>query len=414
MSRIDVSGPATGGLRLGRLRGYIRVRAGGLPGAFWVLWGGSLVNRLGSMVNPFLSLYLTGARGVSVAATGIVLGVVGVGSVISQPLGGFLADRFGRRVALTGGMLANGATLLTLGHAPNLTVLVVCCFVLGITIDLFRPAAQALIADAVPAADRTRAFGLLLWAVNLGFSLAMVLGGYLASHGYRLLFWLDAGACAFFGLLVWTAIPETRPAARERTAGSYRTVLGDRTMAAFAGIIVVYAIVFQQAFATLPLAMQGVAASSSAYGIVMGVNGIVVIAVQPLIGHRLAAFDKSRVLATGFTIAACGNAVAAAASATAVYALAVAVSTVGEILVFAVTAAVVADLAPAHLRGRYNGLIGMAWGTGFLIAPIVGTRLLVLGPTTLWLACATLCLVAAAGQLLLAPLLRRRADAAAT
>ncbi|MFE0376898.1 MDR family MFS transporter [Streptomyces inhibens] len=409
MSRIDAPGRKAGPHRHGRLRAYVRVRAGGLPGAFWVLWGGSLVNRLGSMVNPFLSLYLTGVRGVSIGDTGLVLAVVGIGSVISQPLGGFLADRFGRRTALTCGMLANGATLLTLGHARSLTALVLACFVLGITIDLFRPAAQALVADAVPAADRTRAYGLLLWAVNLGFSVAMVLGGYLASHGYQLLFWLDAGACTFFGVLVWLAIPETRPAARERTAGSYRTVLRDRAMLAFAGIIVLYAIVFQQAFATLPLAMKDTTLSSSAYGIVMGVNGIVVIAMQPLIGHRLADFDKSRVLATGFTIAACGNAVAAAASATVVYGLAVAVSTLGEILVFAVTAAVVADLAPAHLRGRYNGLIGMAWGTGFLIAPIAGTRLLVIGSTALWLSCAALSLVAALCQLSLAPALRRRA-----
>ncbi|MFJ9406882.1 MDR family MFS transporter [Streptomyces sp. NPDC101393] len=393
----------------GRLRAYVRVRVGGLPGAFWVLWGGSLVNRLGSMVNPFLSLYLTGVRGVSLADTGIVLAVVGVGSVLSQPLGGFLADRFGRRAALTGGMLANGATLLTLGHAPGLTVLVACCFVLGITIDLFRPAAQALVADAVPAAERTRAYGLLLWAVNLGFSVAMVLGGFLASHGFQLIFWLDAGACTVFGALVWLAIPETRPAVRESSAGGYRTVLRDRAMLAFAGIIVVYAVVFQQAFATLPLAMKAAAIPSSSYGIVMGVNGVVVIAMQPLIGHRLNAFDKSRVLATGFAVAACGNALAATASAAAGYALAVAVSTLGEILVFAITAAVVADLAPAALRGRYNGLIGMAWGTGFLIAPLVGTRLLDIGSTLLWLSCAALCLLASLGQLTLAPSLRRRA-----
>ncbi|MEU2618162.1 MFS transporter [Streptomyces sp. NPDC007157] len=409
MSRIDAPSPKSDGHREGRLRTFVRVRAGGLPGAFWVLWGGSLVNRLGSMVNPFLSLYLTGVRDVSLGTTGLILAVVGIGSVISQPLGGFLADRFGRRVALTGGMLANGATLLVLGHARSLTVLVLACFVLGITIDLFRPAAQALVADAVPGADRTRAFGLLLWAINLGFSFAMVLGGYLASHDYQLLFWLDAAACTVFGVLVWLAIPETRPAAHDRTAGGFRTPLRDRAMLAFSGIIVVYAIVFQQAFATLPLAMRSTTMSSGAYGLVMGVNGVVVIAIQPLIGHRLARYDKSRLLATGFAVAACGNTVTAVASTTVVYAVAVAVSTLGEILVFAITAAVVADLAPASLRGRYNGLIGMAWGTGFLIAPIIGTRLLVIGSTPLWLTCAALCLLAALGQLSLAPALRRRA-----
>ncbi|MGP8303885.1 hypothetical protein ACTPOK_39425 [Streptomyces inhibens] len=70
MSRIDAPGPKAGPHRHGRLGAYVRVRAGGLPDAFWVLWGGSLVNRLGSMVNPFLSLYLTGVRGVSTATPG--------------------------------------------------------------------------------------------------------------------------------------------------------------------------------------------------------------------------------------------------------------------------------------------------------------------------------------------------------
>ncbi|MCK7622632.1 MFS transporter [Streptomyces sp. RS10V-4] len=411
MSGADRSAAVTpGGLRESRLRAFVRVRAGGLPGAFWVLWGGSLVNRLGAMVNPFLSLYLTGVRHVPLATAGLVLAVGGIGSVISQPLGGFLADRFGRRIALTGGMLANGATLLTLGHARSLPVLVASCFVLGITLDLFRPAAQALVADAVPAADRTRAFGLLLWAVNLGFSLAMVLGGYLAAHGFGLLFWLDAGACAVFGALVWLAVPETRPAGRAPTAGGFGTVLRDRVMVAFAGIIVLYAVVFQQAFATLPLAMRATGISSGAYGAVMAVNGLVVIAAQPLIGHRLDGHDKSRVLATGFAVAAAGNALTATAASAPVYGLAVAVSTLGEILVFAVTAAVVADLAPPALRGRYNGLIGMAWGTGFLIAPVAGTRLLALGPAALWLSCAALALLAALAQLALAPALRRRSS----
>ncbi|WP_406141617.1 MDR family MFS transporter [Streptomyces sp. NBC_01089] len=409
MSRTDTPAPHPAEHAEGRLRTFVRIRAGGLPGAFWVLWGGTLVNRIGSMVNPFLSLYLTGIRGVPISTAGLILATVGVGSVISQPLGGFIADRFGRRVALSGGMLANGATLLTLGHAHGLGVLVPACFVLGITIDFFRPAAQALVADTVPTADRTRAFGLLLWSVNLGFSMAMVLGGYLASHGYQLIFWLDAGACTAFAALVWLAVPETQPAAGEHsTGGGFLTPVRDRAMLAFAGIIVVYATVFQQAFATLPLAMRGDGLSSTAYGTVMAVNGVVVIAAQPLIGHRLGAFDKSRVLATGFGVAAVGTTVTAFASTALVYGLAIAVWTLGEILVFAMTSSVVADLAPAHLRGRYNGLIGMAWGTGFLLAPVVGTRLLLVGPTTLWLTAACLCLVAAAGQLTLAPVLRRR------
>ncbi|MFI5972740.1 MFS transporter [Streptomyces sp. NPDC051452] len=393
-----------------RLRTLVRVRVGGLPGPFWVLWSGTLVNRLGAMVSPFLSLYLTQTRDVPLATVGLVLTVVGVGSVISQPLGGLLTDRLGRRAALTGGMLANAAALLLLGQARTLPAITAAGLAIGVTVDLYRPAAQALVADAVPAADRTRAFGLLLWSVNLGFSAAMVLGGRLASHGFHLLFWVDATACAVFGLLVWFAVPETRPASPGHVTGSYGTVVADRVMLAFAGVVVIYATVFQQAFATLPLAMAGHGLGGSAYGAIMGVNGVVVLLVQPLIGHRLAALDKSRVLAAGFVLAAAGNTLVATAADLTVYGLAVAVWSVGEVLVFGVTAAIVADLAPPALRGRYNGLLGMAWGTGFLLAPLVGTRLLADGAPVLWLCCAGLCLLAALGQLALAPSIRARTE----
>ncbi|MCQ4081087.1 MFS transporter [Streptomyces sp. RB6PN25] len=407
MSKVEAPGRAGTEAR-GRLRSAVRIRVGGLPSAFWVLWCGSLVNRLGAMVNPFLSLYLTGVRGLSVPTTGLVLGIVGVGSVISQPLGGIIADRFGRRAALTGGMLANGAVLVLLGSTGSIAVITLCGFLLGITIDLYRPASQALVADAVPVADRTRAFGLLLWSVNLGFSAAMMLGGYIATHGFHLLFWIDAGACAIFGLMVWLAVPETHTSGADRAAGSLLTVVRDHTMLAFAGVVVLYAIVFQQAFATLPLAMRHSGLSGEAYGWVMAVNGIVVVSMQPIIGHKLSGFDKSHVLAAGFLIAACGNALASIASATAGYAVAVAVWSLGEILVFAVTASIVADLAPQNLRGRYNGLLGMAWGTGFLIAPVVGTRLLAIGAPVLWYGCIALCVLAALGQLALAPAVRCR------
>ncbi|MFE0644610.1 MFS transporter [Streptomyces sp. NPDC058877] len=404
MTTIPPSAPPSGG----RLRALARVRVGGLPRAFWVLWTGTLVNRLGAMVNPFLSLYLTQVRDVPLHTMGLILTIVGVGSVISQPLGGFLTDRFGRRAALTGGMLANAASLLALGHAQTLTALTTAGFALGVTIDLFRPAAQALVADAVPAADRTRAFGLLLWSVNLGFSAAMILGGHLATRGFHLLFWTDAAACAVFGLLVWYAVPETRPRTAERATGGYRAVLTDRVMVAFAAVVVLYAVVFQQAFATLPIAMARHGLSGDVYGTVMAVNGVIVILLQPLIGHRLAPYDKSRVLACGFLLAAVGNGLVTAASGGAAYAAAVAVWSLGEVLVFAVTAAIVADLAPVALRGRYNGLLGMAWGTGFLIAPLLGTRLLAAGSTVLWPACAALCCAAAAAQLALAPAIRAR------
>jgi MFS family permease len=81
-------------------------------------------------------------------------------------------------------------------------------------------------------------------------------------------------------------------------------------------------------------------------------------------------------------------------------------------MVFAVTTSVVADLAPAHLRGRYNGLWGVAWGAGSMLAPLLGSRLLAVGRPALWLTCLALCAAAAVGQLQLGPAIRRRSAAA--
>jgi MFS family permease len=209
-----------------RLPAFLHSRVGGLPRAFWALWAGSFVNRLGTMVEPFLAFYLTGVRGLSVAATGIVLALFGLGAIVSQIVGGVLADRVGRRVTLTGGMLATAAAMLALGYATATPVLVVLVFVLGLTIDAYRPASQALLADLVGPAERARAFGLLFWAINLGFAVAMVLGGTLSRAGFSWLFWADAATCAVFGVLVWRAVPETAAGALNANPAGSSTCSG--------------------------------------------------------------------------------------------------------------------------------------------------------------------------------------------
>lgn len=163
----------------------------GLPRIFWALWTGALVNRLGTFLQPFLGLYLTSARGVSVAGAGTVVALLGAGSIASQPIGGQLADRIGRRPTLVGGMLASAACIVVLALVHELWLIGLCALAVGVTGDIYRPAAQATIADVVPKADQRRAGALLFWAINLGFGIAGVVGGLLAERGYGLLFALD-------------------------------------------------------------------------------------------------------------------------------------------------------------------------------------------------------------------------------
>ncbi|WTY93174.1 MFS transporter [Sphaerisporangium sp. NBC_01403] len=388
----------------------LQSRIGGFPRAFWVLFGGTFVNRLGTMVEPFIGVYLTQARGMSLASAGLVMAVFGIGSLTSQIVAGWLADHLGRRATLAGGMVATAITMIALGYSTSLPAIVAAMAVLGMVVDAYRPASQALVADLIPAHDRPRAFGLLFWAINLGFAVAMIAGGWLAQSGFMWLFWIDAVTSLVFGVLVWRAVPETRPE-KTHEAGGFREVLKDRLMVAYVVITLAYTFVYLQAYSTLPLAITGQGLPTTAYGLAIAVNGVLIVVVQPLVGHWLAKRDPSAMLALGMAVVGAGMALMAFVSTTAGYAATVAVWTLGEIFTAGMAGAVVATLAPAHLRGRYNGLFGFAWSAGGLLAPLIGTRLLAIGPGTLWLTVGALGLLGALGQMAIAPAVRRRAAA---
>ncbi|WP_347813976.1 MFS transporter [Actinomadura sp. KC06] len=397
----------------GRFAAFFRPRVGGLPRAFWALWTGTLLNRLGTMVQPFLGLYLTTVRGLSLGEAGVVMATLGAGSLCGTLAGGALADRIGRRATLTLATVGSGVSLLALGYAHGIVAIVAAALLVGMLLDMHRPAAQAMIADIIPPQDRPRAFGLLFWAINLGWAVAMVVGGVLAQQGFLWLFWIDALTCAGFGLLVWRAIPETRAGGRggAGVVKGFGEVLRDRVMVGYALISLVYVFVLMQAMTTMPLAMKEDGLGPRDYGIAIAANGVVIITVQPLVNAWLARRDHSLVMAAGCVLVGIGFGLTAPVSSLLAYTAAILVWTLGEIIAATVLQAIVADLAPAHLRGRYNGLYGMAWSGGFLLAPLGGTQLLALGGgPALWLTCMGLAFAAAAALLALAPAIRRRHD----
>jgi len=237
-------------------RPSVRARFGGLPRAYWYLWGGTLVNRLGTMVQPFFAFYLTGRRGLSITAVGLVLTMFGAGALFSQLLSGWLTDRVGRRVTLTGGMFATGTAMLLLGYSSSVPAIAACMLLLGLAMDICRPASSALIADVVPPQQRVKAFGLLFWAVNIGFTGGVLTGGWLARGSILWLFWIDALTCAAFGLMVWFAVPEPhRQAVGHLPDGRFSTVLRDRVMVGFVLVTLAYGVVYLQSLITLPLCM---------------------------------------------------------------------------------------------------------------------------------------------------------------
>lgn len=378
---------------------------GGLPRTFWILFGGQLVNRVGGMVAAFLVLYL-GAQGLSAGQIGLVLAARGVGSLVSQPLGGLLADRIGRRFTLITGLAASSTALVLMGLAGTLPLMVAAAALLGVVSEMYRPASSALIADIVPPAARLKAYGLMFWAVNLGFAVASVMAGFLAARGYWLLFAVDAGTGLAFAVIIAVGIrrdPVARSRGNNGGGAGYRTALRDPLLVALVLLTLAYATLYNQAQVAIPLAIRDHGLSPAVYGAAAAVNGILIVVLQPVLTTWLARFNRMHVLAASWTLVGAGMALTGLAHAAWQYAAVVVVWTVGEVGTAGFTAALVADLAPAEARGRYQALFGWGWSAASLTGPTLGTAVYGgLGPGATWLGCLGVGAVCGIGAMLLA------------
>lgn len=363
-----------------------------LPPAFRWLFLGIFVNRVGTFVAPFLVLYLTNELGKSPAVAGAALAAWGVGGLVATPLAGWAADRFGRRITLLVCMIGAGGALAMLGAARATWLILLAGFLTGATADGFRPASNAIVADIVPPEQRPRAYSATFWATNLGFSVAALTGGALATVGWGWLFAVDAASCVLFGVLVWSRIPETRPEASAADIDlHFGVILRDRLLLVLALLFLIQGVLLFQAFATLPLAMDADGLSPTAYGIVLAANGIVIILLQPLVAERLGRLRRGRVLGTALLAMGAGLFATMAAESAPAFAATVVLWTFGEIMFAAVSLATVVDLAPAHARGRYTSVVWAAAGISFAVGPIASTAVYELaGEAVVWVGCGVL------------------------
>lgn len=386
-----------------------------LPAAYWWLVVGLLLNRLGTFVIPYLSLYLTERRGIPVATVGLLVSLMGAGAMVASPAGGVLADRWGRRRTLLLSTLTGGACMLALGLATSVWAIGALALLLGFLGDLYRPAMHAAVADLVGPERRLAAFGVVYWVANVGWAFSMPVAGLLSSWSWFALFGADGATTLLFGLVIFARVPETRPReAVESTAhplAGLGRALADREFRGFLLLQFLFVLLLWQAVLAQPLDMSQKGVSKAAYGLIAALNPVLVVLLQP-VGIRLASGgDLSRPLALAPALAGLGFGLFGLASAQAiwVYVLGVAVYSAGEIANTAVASTVVAALAPPAHRGAYQGSWTMMWGLGHMAAPAISALALgSAGARVLWLGCLAVGLGTAAAQLALAPRLRAR------
>ena len=388
-----------------------RAATGGLPPLFWTLWAGMLVNRLASFVITFLALYLVQDRGFSASQAGRMVAIYGLGLLLAGPLGGALADRIGRRRTMLIGLTLGGAHVAVLGFLRDPAWLTAVAFLAALTGDLYRPAAQAAVADIVAPADRARAYGLIYWAVNLGWAISLSVAGFVAERSMLALFLADAATSLVFALIVLARVTETRPAHLPQAPvlhGLLR-VFADRPFMVFLGLHLAVLLVFTQFQLAAPLDYAAHGVGPLRFSLIMAFNGVGVVVLQPLLSTRLGRHDGARVLALSSLLIGLGFGLNVFGGSVPAYLAGAALYTVGEVLGFPVASAIVADLAPPELRGRYQGAFQMAWGLAFTLSPLLGGEVLHrFGGVTLWLGCLVTGAVVAALHLAAGPARRRR------
>jgi MFS family permease len=376
-----------------------------LPPTYWLIWTGTLINRLGGFVIPFLTLYLTTQRKIPVSQAALMVSLFGAGSFIAQLTGGELTDRLGRRPVMLTSFLVTPAAMITLGLSRAVLLIAFATFVVGFFTDMYRPAVGAAIADLVPSESRIRAYGYNYWAVNLGAAIAPVIAGLLAKYTYLALFIGDALTTLVFGLIVFFGIRETRPVeahiakgvtVRERPMQLKREPI----LLLFSLLALFFGIVYMQGYVTLPVAMGLKGLGPEQYGLAIAVNGFLIVLVSIPISNMAGHWPRFGSMAAAAVFLGLGFGFTALANTFPLFALSVGIWTLGEIVASAVAPAIIADLSPVELRGLYQGIFGSAWGLAFFIGPLLGGWVFEhLGANLLWGGCLVLGFLLALGYL---------------
>lgn len=371
---------------------FVPRRLRDLPRPVWVLVAGTLITRAGSFAVPFLTIYLHKERGLSLRAAGLALAAYGAGGVVAALSGGSLADRLGRRPVVIGSPVLGGAAVLALLATQAPAAVVAVSFVAGSVSEAGRPAVSAMLTDLTPLDRRVDAFALFRLVINLGFAVGTGLGGLLIAHfGFARLFAADAATSWAYAVIALALLPETHPRRTEpRHAGAppdrgFGAVLADATFRRFWLGTFVGALAFCQTMVTLPLVLTDRGLSTAVYGALISTNGLIIIGSEFWLSGRTRRFAAPRVMALGSLLLGGGIALTGLVGRSIPLLLAVVgVWTLGEMLGSPTGQAYLSAIAPADLRGRYAGGIGLAWSLAFTLGPVVGSATLAAAPAALW------------------------------
>ena len=382
----------------------------GLTRNIWLLSIVMLINRSGTMVLAFLTLY-NKELGFTIEQGGWVVAIYGIGSFIGAYIGGKLSDSFGFYNTQFGALFFGGIMFIVLGQMNSYLSICVCTFILSLINESFRPANATAIAHYSNPKNRTQSFSLVRLAINLGWGIGIALGGFLASINYHLLFWVDGFTNTTAAIILLLILPrisleqQKDPSKNSSIVEEVRTKdspFKDHSFLFFLGFVVLFASCFFQLFTTVPIFFkENLHLNEFWIGIIMAINGILIAMFEMLIVFKLEGrrpYLLFIALGTGFMGFAFLILNIPLANGFLIAIFAVLMLTVAEMVSMPFMNSYYISKTNEQTRGRFAGMYTMAWSAAQVIGSSTGSLIAdKLGFNNLWLIVAVVCIISAAG-----------------
>ena len=379
----------------------------GLTRRIWLLAVVMLINRSGTMVLAFMTLYINHI-GYSTKQAGFVVAVYGIGALTGAFIGGKISDRFGFYYTQFFALFCGGILFLTLGQMQSYISICVFTFFLSMVNESFRPANATAIAHYSTPQNRTQSFSIVRLAINLGWGIGGALGGFLASFNYHLLFWVDGitNICAAL-LLLWL-LPKVSLSQQQNLSKNTaekvkpKPAYADKTFLYFIGLQVLFAICFFQLFTTIPLYFkEGLHINEFWIGMLLAMNGLIIAVFEMVLVFKLEGrWPYLRLMAYGTLIMAVSFFVLNIhfVNSFSIAVLSMVLITVAEMIAMPFMNSYYISRSTEGNRGQYAGYYTMAWSAAQVIGSTSGTQIAyAAGFNNLWWIIGAICLLTAFG-----------------
>ena len=343
-----------------------------------------LINRSGSMVLPFLGVYMTDHLKFSLENTGIVLSFYGIGSVLGSWLGGFLTDKFGEYYIQSWSLFLSAPIFLIIPFFPSVEMMALLIFLQSAISDTFRPANSVAITKYARPENLTKAFSLNRMAINLGFSIGPALGGILSGISYNFLFIVNGIGAVTAGIIYVILFRRRNKIFREKkklepTKTIEKTVTKspykDYPFLLYSFLCAVFAVCFFQFFNTIPLFYKDVAKlDQSTIGFILGYSGFIIVLLEmPLVSLAERVLKIPQILSIGIIMSGVSYLLLLFGSNIPLLLLSMSILSIAEIWVLPFMSTVTALRAERGNKGAYMGLNGIAFSFSFIFTPFLGT-----------------------------------------